>query len=557
MIGVIALLSCLGTVSALNVKAWQSTAQFQTAADFPESEVLKNKPNTAIAFTGGGSRAYTAAIGHLAGLRDLDLLKNVRYIGGISGGAWATMSYVYAQHTADDQVLLGTTIPPEEITVDRLNQLDQRCLLYNTYKNLTLVALEGYSLHKEDGIAAAWVYGVSKTYLEPIGIQPGKYFSWNDASVSDILSRNRGLSKDNFIVPKGSKPYPVIGTTVVGPANCGPFDSKNQNYTMVEITPLYVGQMNTIDVKYEKKLGLDRTRRVGGALEPFGFAVQGKAPVFALSSDKTSDSLNVPAPTKPLDVQWAAGASSYAPGSFVSSLRPDNLTAMSMHIDYWAPADHWPTTTDTYFADGGAFENVPIISFLQRKVDRIVFFNTGSIPLQPSEKYNPYTDPIEQDSITNVISAYFGILPPEANWQNRSYEYEKNQVFAKEDYPKVVVALQEAQKAGNGIVAKFDLVTVENKWRGIPAGFKVTIIFSYLGRLSEWEKRLKPEMYDLLVPHENATDLSHDITDGPYKSFPHYMTMGGSIDADNANVLASLAGWQVTQNADMFRSVLA
>lgn len=553
----LALLLSLSNVAAVNVKAWQSLNAFQSASDFPEVELLGGKPNTAIGFTGGGSRAYLAALGHLAGLRDLDLLKNVRYIGGISGGAWATMSYVYAQHTTDDQILLGDIIPPEEITVDRLNQMDPRCLRYNTYKNLTLVALEGYAKDKEAGIAAAWVYGVSKTYLEPIGVVPGQFFSWNDAVVSDIVSRNRlSLSKKDFIVPKGNKPFPIIGATVVGPASCGPYEPKTQNYSMVEFTPMYVGQMNTIDIHYTNKLGLDRTRRVGGVLEPFGFAIQGKAPVFALADDKVSDELNVPAPTKVLDVQWAAGASSYAPGSFVSSLRPDNLTETSMHIDYWSPADHWPTTTDTYFADGGAFENVPIISFLQRGVDRIVFFCTGSTPLQPSNKYNPYTDPIEQDSISNVVSAYFGVLPPEANWQNRSFEYEKNQVFPKEDYPRVVSALQAAQQAGTGIVAKFDLVTVENRWRGIPAGRKVQIVFSYLGRLKEWEKRLKPEMYDVLVPKENAEDLSVDVSDGPYKKFPHYATMGGSIDADNANVLASLTGWQVVQNADIFRSVL-
>lgn len=97
----LALLSIIGPIAALNVKAWQSLQEYQTASEFPENSILSaaGKPNTAIGFTGGGARAYTAAIGHLAGLRDLDLLKNVRYIGGVSGGAWATMSYVYAQVT--------------------------------------------------------------------------------------------------------------------------------------------------------------------------------------------------------------------------------------------------------------------------------------------------------------------------------------------------------------------------------------------------------------------------------------------------------------------------
>jgi predicted acylesterase/phospholipase RssA len=44
--------------------------------------LVSQKPNTAIAFSGGGSRAYVAAIGYLAGLNKLDLIKNIRYIGG-------------------------------------------------------------------------------------------------------------------------------------------------------------------------------------------------------------------------------------------------------------------------------------------------------------------------------------------------------------------------------------------------------------------------------------------------------------------------------------------
>ena len=47
-------------------------------------ESVTNKPNTAIAFSGGGSRAYIAAIGYLAALSKLDLIKNIRYIGGNS-----------------------------------------------------------------------------------------------------------------------------------------------------------------------------------------------------------------------------------------------------------------------------------------------------------------------------------------------------------------------------------------------------------------------------------------------------------------------------------------
>lgn len=457
--------------------------------------------------------------------------------------------------TADDQVLLGPVLSPEDMTVDKLNEMDINCLRANTWRNLTLVAMDAYHKGYVTSAADAWAYGVSKTYLEPIGIKQSTYFSWNSASVSEIVSRNKGLNAAAFVTPKGTKPFPIIGSTLVGPSEGAPYNEKNQNYTFFEMTPLYVGNLKTLDVRYDYSLGTHRTRRVGGLVEPFGYSFQGKPPMFALKETQQEGMLSI-TEAKKLDLMSVTGASSYAPGSFVNSLYPSNLTEMGMHINQWSPADYFPIGKDTYLADGGAYENVPLISFLQRQVNRIVIFFTPSTPLQPSEKYNPYTDEATTESLSDEVGCYFGVFPKQAGWENRSFEYEQNQVFAKSSYAPVIAALQAAQKAGTGIVAEFDLVTVENKWRGIPAGFQVKIVFSYLGRLSAWEARLKPEMVDVLVPKENASDLSVVVTDGPYKKFPHYGTTGGSIDADNANVLADLTAWQVTQNADLFRSVL-
>lgn len=69
--------------TVLNVKSWQSVHDYPSFSDFPESSVkdLLLKPNTAIGFSGGGSRAYICALGYLAGLNELDLIKNIRYIG--------------------------------------------------------------------------------------------------------------------------------------------------------------------------------------------------------------------------------------------------------------------------------------------------------------------------------------------------------------------------------------------------------------------------------------------------------------------------------------------
>jgi hypothetical protein len=146
-----------------NAKVWQSTGEYVDQNLFPEKELLSSKPNTAIAFTGGGSRAYLAAMGYLAGLHKLDLLKNVRYIGGISGGAWATTVFSYVQNVPDDDVLLGPIVMPEDLTDRNIKDMDQRCARALAEPDLTFIAVEGFIKREVTTVADAWVYGVSKT----------------------------------------------------------------------------------------------------------------------------------------------------------------------------------------------------------------------------------------------------------------------------------------------------------------------------------------------------------------------------------------------------------
>lgn len=557
----LSLVLCLVHISQAyySAKVWQSLKEYPSIDDFPEKDILSSRPNTAIGFTGGGSRAYTASVGYLAGLAKLDLLKNIRYVGGISGGAWATTVFTYAQNIPDD-VLLGEIKNPEDITQDNLKVMDPKCARGFASAELTLIGAEAYFSGKVDSVAGAWCYGVSKTYLEPAGIMPNQYFSYSSNMVSDILKRNSrsGLTTKDFLLPANTeRPFSIIGTTLVGPNEGAPYTMEKQNYTLLEITPMYVGQIKRQDVEHKYNL-LTHTQTVSGLVENYAFAVSGDAPLIGMASDHTSATLNVPEPKKRLDLQFAAGASSYAPGALVESLKPKNISEMGLHFDYWSPSNVVPSAADTLFADGGSYENIPLISFLQRRVQKIILFFVAERSLYPADKYNPYTDIYDGTQITDTVTAFFGILEPTLpNWENRSYEYEMNQVFAKEDYPKVITALQESQARGKGIFATFNLTTIENKWWGIPAGITAEVTFAYLGRLQGWEAKLSPDMYPLLVPAENAQDLSNDVSSGPYKNFPHYATMGGGISYDKANVLADLTGWSVLENADMFRSILS
>lgn len=112
---------------------------------------------------------------------------------------------------------------------------------------------------------------------------------------------------------------------------------------------------------------------------------------------------------------------------------------------------------------------------------------------------------------------------------------------------------------GKGIIVSANLTTVKNDWWGIPAGIQTEVTFVYLSRCFEWESRLSEEMKELLVPRKesDAADPAETIGHGDFKDFPHYATAGANINYEKANALASLTGWTVKQNSDIFRRIFS
>jgi hypothetical protein len=159
--------------SPLQAYAWQSASTYPDASDFPETELLADRPSIAISFSGGGARSFNASLGYLAALHQLDLLKNVRYIGGISGGCWATLAYSYLQHLdIPDEVFLGPIIPPNEITMKKLEVMDKRCGRRVTVKSNVVAFLDssGVGSGKVSNFAEQWVHVTFKRYLAPFGV---------------------------------------------------------------------------------------------------------------------------------------------------------------------------------------------------------------------------------------------------------------------------------------------------------------------------------------------------------------------------------------------------
>jgi hypothetical protein len=538
-------------------KVWNSRETFPEQND----PSVMARSNTGIAFTGGGSRSYLAATGYLAALTELGLMDNVRYISGISGGNWATLSYMYAQNDVDDAVLLGPIVDPADITQQNLKIMDKDCMRGVTDAQYVIKMIEYMLLGVDAG--EAWMKTYQHVYLKPLGIPDDTPFSWSEDTVSKIKAANPSLEKKDFVLPRSNRPYSIVGTSNLGPAAGAPYTfGKNLNLTMLEMTPLYVGSMNTKEVEYHYHHGFTHKKTMGGAVEPFAYALydSGAVPKHGMEDEDVTDSVMVPSFKEPLDLAHVGGASSYAVGMFMDSLPEKLRTNLDYSMQYWSPIDAKPSGEETLFADGGCFENILVSSMLQREVQKLVLFFNSKAPVQPASSWDVYNDVYTGDQITDELAAFFGVHPSdESFWEKRGYDYSQNQYWSTDDWYPLIMKMQEAQAKGDGNIVTMNLTTIENRVWNIPAGITTEVTFVYLGRSFTWESQLSLEMQALLVPSDpaEAADASKTVTSGDFKNFPHYPTGGAEINNEKANALADLTGWVVKRNADLFRSILA
>ncbi len=197
---------------------------------------------------------------------------------------------------------------------------------------------------------------------------------------------------------------------------------------------------------------------------------------------------------------------------------------------------------------------------LQRRVEKLVLFYNVHVPLQPASQWNVREDPPSKTQIARDVGAFFGIEPEDyREWQKRGFDLSYNQVWPSDQWPILVEALQAAQANGNGIIAMMNLTTIENTKWNIEAGIETEVVFVYLGRTFNWEKKLSNEMKHLLVPSDptEASNPAKNIDKGPFRSFPHYPTICALENAERANVLADLTGWTIRQNRELFERVLS
>lgn len=215
------------------VHAWRDLAQAPFV--FPEERdaAVMKRPPSALCFSGGGARAYSATMGFVRGLTDADLMKQFRYISGASGGAWGTTAYTYAQVgapgvAASDEELLGDIVAPNAITLAGLAQISKTCLRGSVTLGATSIFFE-QMLKLELDVRRSMIATLHDVFLARAGIPPpfsssggdGAPFAYSAAAAADATARNPAalgaLKPSDWLLPPTTvdRPMLAIGASLV------------------------------------------------------------------------------------------------------------------------------------------------------------------------------------------------------------------------------------------------------------------------------------------------------------------------------------------------------
>jgi hypothetical protein len=228
---------------------------------------------------------------------------------------------------------------------------------------------------------------------------------------------------------------------------------------------------------------------------------------------------------------------------------------------YWSVLHPRPSVPPrpSGFADGGNLENTGITALLAYSdIDSIIAFVNSMTVMQPgpygvadgSGGFIPGTAVIVDASIPPL----FGYQPYEAGGlgENQGYVlysqgsankypmYVNNQVFESAAFPALLQGLWTASGSGSyerPAIFRQRLAVRANSWFGVTPGREVTVVWSYLSFVADWEALFANNRpVQAIIEVERLTN-----------SFPNYSTLNTNLSATQINLLANLTAWSVNE----------
>ena len=558
---------------------WRERTIRPSASLFPEwDRIPEAKRGLGLAFSGGGTRAASATVGQLRGLRTNGWLDRFGYISSVSGGTWAAIPYVFSQH--DDETFLGPARTPQEITwqslvtipdgafngnianaaLDRgkvLLEILQRVVTKNDTVQGALTKLLGRTLGIDARDTAQYIADLAhsgdlvreQTFASLLssaflaGQMDGgesRYFSWRADDCDEIRNANPGVPfPEGFAIPtRTDRPFIIANAAALHR-----IPGFRQSPVPVEYTPLYCGTRQQIG----PAIGGTYVWSAGyGTHSPT--AMLGNGPVRGYVRATTRDA------ARPFSLADVLGSSGAAPEFLLADLPgPQAINALSTEYaaSYFAHLPTWSirhgavsgTLRGVPHADGGAIDNLGLLALLARQVKRVIVFVNADEHFQVSDDLQDICgigtsqDAKEDHGLCQVFPAHY--------WHEMQRQFNE------------CVERQEPT-----VCCGDDWQVLDNQIFNVQgyAGLKIAIVYNFPNEA--WRRLLPEDVRARVPPFPGKVD--HDANGHPIppddqlKRFPWYHTIAEQVSLSPPKVqvlalapqatqlLSHLAWWSIT-----------
>jgi hypothetical protein len=394
---------------------------------FPEaSKLSRTKADVGIALPGGGMKAAVLSLGWLQVFHELDLLKRVKYISSVSGGAWTSAPMSNSAATVTMDKFLGNTIPPEQCTIEVMNSFATKP---GSHANVLTAAkftrnliwdflTRGFRKDTSD----FWAQTVGRIFLEPHGINKNAI----------------GLNERTDL------PYQIVNGAIQTGGKRGAVP--------VEFTPMYYG----VPIKHNQRMYNDNNlaffyRSIDAVyVEPKGFQVKvEKSAISELATDDNGHSISVPATTKIQEFKCKeiVGISSEFFALQLGPKLPQYALPQFIYTALNFPAFQFFNNGVQRFVDGGSSDVTGILALLRRGCTNIV----AGIVCDAS-----VNDPVDardcQKSSFGHYAGLFGVQKSEFAGESSQKYNENRKVFESAKWDDFLAALQAKRRDGEHII---------------------------------------------------------------------------------------------------------
>lgn len=458
-----------------------------------------------IALSGGGTRAFSCALGQVQALNARGALANTAAISCNSGGNWFGTVFTFAPEPGGignvagdtpytDAQLLGTPVPPSELDLGALSYNPPGYMggmpasMTNTAFGASIaIATLAYELGliREDQV---WAYGLSTLLFGPYMYVGGvsSIMTLDASTRADLLKRNPSLAGLPVRAMRTGRPFLIVTGAQWYPT------AQYASTRPLEYSPLYAGMP-----LFYPRAGINGTDLGGGYVETAGCDSAWPSP-----AGNSLVSVPVGAGRHYLfGPQDMAGSSSSAFAEYL-------VTANQLNPQFGL----WPSTfanqaaTDTVYdvIDGGYLDNLAILPLLRRTYPIIVSFTNTDIPLGVTTPTCLGTSSADvYQGVSTEISRLFGLGNVPADQPNI-------QVFDSADFAKVRDGLM-ATKASGSVPFYLGVHQIVPNQLGIPQ-HTVAVVWYYNDLSTNWKSQLHPDALHLLEQ------------DPTFTNFPNYCT---------------------------------